>query len=302
MCLVLLAVDARAQDPLTRAKDLYLAAAYDEALVLLEQLKSQPQSTAATEVEQYRAFCLLALDRGDEARHAIEDIVARDPFYKPSETQTPPRIRAVFENTRKSLLPKLVQGTYADAKSSFEKKDPAAAAKFERVLTLLDDPELKSVPQFADLRTVVAGFRDLSLAIASVPPPSPPPAQAPPTRQPAPPQEAAAAAPREAQSASPDPAIKRQVDFTPPVAISQPIPQWVAPNNIDARKGFKGVIEVTIDENGDVVSAAMQHSVHPLYDAKLLAAARTWKYRPAMRNGVPMSSLKAVEVQLQPTR
>jgi hypothetical protein len=30
--------------------------------------------------------------------------------------------------------------------------------------------------------------------------------------------------------------------------------------------------------------------------------ARTWKYKPALRNGVPTSSIKVVAVQLQPAK
>jgi TonB family protein len=290
----------RAQDPLARAKDLYLSAAYDEALVVLEQLKSLPAPAARTEVEQYRVFCLLALERSDEARKAIADIVTADPFYRPSDTQTPPRIRAVFDETRKALLPGLVQRTYADAKASFEKKDPKALSQFELVLRLLDDPDLKGVSQLADLRTVVNGFRDLSKAMASVPPPAAPK----PIETPAPAQAAERPATQAAAvvEPSPDRAPDASLGFTPPVVISQPIPRWTPPNTVDRRSGFKGLIEVTIDEHGNVTSATLQQSVHPLYDDKLLAMARTWKYKPAMRNGVPTKSLKVVEIQLQPAR
>jgi TonB family protein len=297
--LMLLASNLRAQDALTRAKDLYLSAAYDEALVLLEQLKSQPPPAATTEVEQYRVFCLLALDRSDEARKAIEDLVRADPFYHPSDAQTSPRIRSVFQQTRKALLPGLVQRTYADAKASFEKKDPKALAQFEQVLALLDDPDLKGASQFTDLRTVVSGFRDLSKAMATVSPTAaaPRPVEATP-----PPQRAAAADAQTATTAEApaDRTPDLSPGFTPPVVISQPIPRWAPPNTVDRRSVFKGLIEVTIDENGNVTSAVLQQSVHPLYDDKLLAMARTWKYKPATRNGVPTSSLKVVEIRLQP--
>jgi TonB family protein len=288
---------AQAQDALARAKDLYLSAAYDEALVVLEQLKSPPRPEVATEVAQYRVFCLLALQRSDEARKAIEDIVATDPFYHPSETQTSPRIRSVFDETRRALLPGLVQKTYADAKTSFEKKDPKALTQFELVLKLLDDPDLKNMPQLADMRTVVNGFRDLSKAMSSAPTANatkPADLPVPPRAESAPPQTAAVVdAP--APEGSP-------LGFTPPVVISQPIPRWTPPNDIDRRSAFKGLIEVTIDENGSVTSATIQQSVHPSYDEKLLAMARTWKYKPALRNGVPTSSVKVVAIQLQPAR
>jgi len=306
--LLLFAADVRGQDGLARAKDLYLAAAYDEALVLLEQLRSQSPRGSATEVAQYRVFCLLALQRSDEAQKAIADIVTADPFYRPSEAQTSPRIRAVFEDTRKALLPSLVQRTYADAKASFEKKDPKALSQFEQVLALIDDPDLKGMPQIADLRTVTTGFRDLSKAMTSAPAPQPPPTpadtpvaiQTPVVIQTPSGGTANAAVPSEA----PPPVVSGDASpgFVPPVVISQPIPRWVPPRSIDARSGFKGSIEVTIDESGRVTSATLQQSVHPLYDEKLIAMARTWKYKPALRNGVPTVSVKLVEIQLQPSR
>jgi TonB family protein len=297
---IVLASNVGAQDALARAKDLYLSAAYDEALVLLEQLKSQPP--AATEVEQYRMFCLLALERGDEARKAIENIVSTDPAYRPSETQTSPRIRSVFQETRKAILPGLVQRKYAEAKTSFEKKDPKALAQFEQVLTLLDDPDLKSTPQLSDLRTVVSGFRDLSQAMAASPPPAPPKPVVATTAARSPDIEAGQAVSVPDSPSASERGVNFSAGFTPPIAISQPLPPWVPPSTIDRRSAFKGLIEVTIDENGSVTSATLQQSVHPLYDDKLLAMARTWKYKPATRNGIPTPSLKVVEIRLQPSR
>jgi TonB family protein len=296
---IVLASNVGAQDALARARDLYLSAAYDEALVLLEQLKSQP-SPAATEVEQYRMFCLLALERRDEARKAIENIVTTDPFYRPSETQTSPRIRAVFQDTRKALLPTLVQRKYADAKTAFEKKDPKALAQFEQLLALLDDPDLKGTSQLTDLRTVVSGFRDLSKAMASSPPPEVPAPVT--TSAPAQSQNVEAGQTTTVVDSGFDRAANFAAGFTPPIVISQPLPPWTPPNTIDRRTLFKGLVEVTIDENGNVTSATLQQSVHPLYDEKLLAMARTWKYKPARRNGIPTSSLKVVEIRLQPSR
>jgi TonB family protein len=294
---ILVVSTAHAQDALARAKDLYLSAAYDEALVVLEQLKSPPTPDAATEVAQYRIFCLLALQRSDEARKAIEDIVATDPFYHPSETQTSPRILSVFDETRRALLPGLVQKTYAAAKVSFEKKDPKALTQFELVLKLLDDPDLKNMPQLADMRTVVNGFRDLSKAMASAPTAS---ATKPATALPVPP--IAEGAPAQTAAVVDAAADGSSLAFTPPVVVSQPIPRWTPPNDADRRSAFKGSIEVTIDENGSVTAAKIQQSVHPLYDEKLLAIARTWKYKPALLYGVPTSSSKVVAIQLQPAK
>jgi hypothetical protein len=297
------AANAAGQETLARAKDLYLSAAYDEALAVLDRLQTDSPRDGATEVAQYRVFCLLALERSDEARKAIEDIVVADPFYRPSESQTSPRIRTVFQETRKALLPSIVQHSYADAKASFEKKDPKAVAQFDRVLALIDDPDMRGVPQAADLRTVVSGFRDLSVAMssaaASVPAPAPPGVA---------PTSSATEESDSAASAAPigPVAVPRGKDapstFTLPVVISQPMPRWAPSRSVDARLGFKGSIEVTIDEHGNVSSVSLRQSVHPLYDAELLTMAWTWKYKPAVRNGVPVPYVKVVDIQLQPVR
>jgi TonB family protein len=295
-----LASNASAQDPLTRAKDLYLSAAYDEALVILDRLRTEAPQEAATEVAQYRVFCLLALDRNDEARVAIEEIVNADPFYRPSETQTSPRIRTVFQETRKTLLPGVVQRTYAEAKALFEKKDPRAAGQFDRVLALIDDPDMKGVSQLSDLRTVVSGFRDLSKAmVAAAPPPAPQPSTPTGTSN----SQITAATSDVVPPPGPAGGTRGRdasPTFSLPVVISQPLPRWAPPKSVDARLGFKGSIEVTIDEKGNVSSATLRQSVHPLYDDALLAIARTWRYKPAMRNGVPTPYVKVVEIKLQP--
>src|SRR5437867_3452149 len=53
-----------AQDSLVVARDLYTAAAYEDALKVLDGLKVSQQSAAdSRSIEQYRAFCLIALGR-----------------------------------------------------------------------------------------------------------------------------------------------------------------------------------------------------------------------------------------------
>jgi TonB family protein len=321
-----------AQDALAHAKELYLSASYDEALAVLDGLQTGTARDIATEVAQYRVFCLLALNRSDEARKAIESMVSLDPFYRPSDTQVSPRIRTAIQETRKALLPTIVQRSYAEAKAAFERKDPQAAKLFEGVLALLEDPDMKSLASTADLRTVASGFRDLSTAVATaaLPPPRPPappapepaaavaepvaapqqpvaapqqtaapaiatqePSQVPPVRATGPPAPVPAAAQLKADSG---------VKVVPPVTLSQSLPPWEPPNVNDARLEFKGSVEVTIDEGGNVTNAVLRESVHPVYNARLLQMARTWKYKPATRNGVPISFQKLVEIDLQPVR
>ena len=78
----------------------------------------------------------------------------------------------MFKDVRLSLLPTIAQQAYAEAKASLDRKDPESGAQFDRVLTLLNDPDIAGVPTLADLRTVASAFRDLSQALAR--PPEPP--------------------------------------------------------------------------------------------------------------------------------
>src|SRR4029079_18988308 len=99
----------------------------------------------------YRLFCLLALERTDEARAAIKAMLEADPYHRLSETQASPRMLATFHATRQAVLPDIVQHLYATAKALFEHHDPGAAASFDRLLALLDDPDLKEA-RLSDLR------------------------------------------------------------------------------------------------------------------------------------------------------
>ncbi|HMJ86100.1 MAG TPA: hypothetical protein VK504_23140, partial [Vicinamibacterales bacterium] len=172
------ASDVADQDALTRAKDLYASAAYDDALAVLDQLKLDSSSPDVVEAGQYRAFCLLALGRSGEGRKAIAGIVEADPLFQPAETQMSPRLVTVFRDVRKQLLPRIVQQSYAEAKVAFDRKElEAAAIGYDRVLLLLNDPDLPASSGTTDLRMLASGFRDLSRV---APPPPPPKAAAPP--------------------------------------------------------------------------------------------------------------------------
>jgi hypothetical protein len=329
------AAPARAQETLAQAKVLYAAASYEEALAMLDKLNvSEDQD--ATAIAEYRIFCLLALGRSEDAHRTIETVLRANPFYKPSEAQVPPRIQTVIKSTRQKLLPGIVLSSYADAKAAYERKDPTAAAKFDHVLMLLDDPDAKNVASLADLRTVSVGFRDLARA-ASQPPPAPvvaaapPPASAvatPPPATPAvpaagtpagsasaagskpagaPPAQASGGAPNRAATANAPAAAKVIYDATdmevvPPVVVNQRLPTWQPTSGPEAKATFKGVLHLIIDDRGNVTTADMRVPTHPLYDEELIRAARTWKFRAAMRGGIPVAYMKLISITLSPTK
>src|SRR3954447_14538891 len=143
--LAMSAAGASAQDgDLSSARDLYASAAYDDALVALNRLRSADhRASQSRAIEQYRAFCLLALGRAADAEQAIEAVVAAEPSFQPGETDASPRIRLAFTSVRRRMLPSIIQQKYAVAKAAYDRKDFAAAADgFAQVLTALADQDV----------------------------------------------------------------------------------------------------------------------------------------------------------------
>jgi hypothetical protein len=274
-----------AQDTLTSARDLYASAAYEDALAVLNRLRTGDHSgDDGRAIEQYRAFCLLALGRNDEAERAIEAVVASQPSYRPSESEVSPRLRALFTDARRRMLPTIVQDRYAQAKAAYDRKEYAAAAHaFKTTLEMMADPDLGPAgnqPPISDLRILAQGFQELS-AKAAAPPPAPVP----------PPQPAMTQAVSRIYSSE-------DVNVVPPLALRQvfpPFPARLVPAG-------QGVVEVIVDETGIVESAALRHPVNPQYDAIVLGAAKTWLYKPAMLDGFPVKYRKMIQIVLRPTR
>lgn len=273
------------KDPIGAARDLYASARYDEALAVLNDLRPAESTSSVNDrksIEQYRSLCLLALGRGPEAENAIAAVIVADPNYLPSESEASPRVRAAFSDVRKRLLPDLATARYAEAKAMFDRKDfKAAADKFRSVIALLDDPDMGG--RLSDLRTLSKGFVDLSAADAA-------PAEAP---KPQP------AAPPPPVVPQPDPRRIYTIedrDVTAPVALRQDVPH---PTPVLMRLAQdRGIIELVIDEQGRVTSMAIRQSMHPQYDAMVLAAARDWKYQPATVQGKPVKYRKLIQINL----
>jgi TonB family protein len=302
--IIVLAVStaAASDESLARAKDLYHSAAYDEALVALDRIDADSPAAMKAEANEYRLFCLIALDRKVDARAVIESMVSADPFYQLSTDQASPRVLTMFKDVRQSLLPGLVQREYNAAKSAFDKQDGEATEQFERVLKLLDDPLIAPTPALGDLRTVATGFRDLSKArapkveFAGATAPVVAQMQATPVAPPVASTAAAAATPSRS-----GPPVYREgdPDVVAPVTIDQGLPQWVVPQG--TRPGAwqpEAIVEVTISESGDVVNVVLRKQFHPSYDQQLVKAAMGWKYEPARRAGVPVRYVKLIAVRL----
>jgi tetratricopeptide (TPR) repeat protein len=276
---------------LAAARELYASAAYDDALIVLNRLRSSSLPAAQSRaVEQYRAFCLLALGRAADAEQAIEAVVAAEPSFQPTEGDVSPRVRSAFTDVRRRMLPAIVQQKYGLAKAAFDRKEFAAAAiAFSQVLVALADPAVAteaSQPPLSDLRMLAVGFEELSAKAAAPPPPPPAPT---PTPTPAP--------PPVVQPAVSEPAIYESDDrrVVPPIPVKQVLPPF--PGAVGLARA--GTLEIVINEAGLVQSAVMTESVTGHYDRLAIHATKSWRYRPATVNGVAVKFRKIVQINVK---
>ena len=286
---------ARAADDLSAARDLYASAAYEEALAALNRVRAAgPTATDAFAVEQYRAFCLLALGRGSEAQSSIEALVVADPLYQPS-SEVSPRVRTAFSEVRRRLLPSIIPQQYAKAKAAFDRKDyVAAAAGFGQVLKVMADPEVMQMagqPPLSDIRTLATGFQELSTKAIPPPPLAVAPAPVVPTAAPPPSALPAAVAPAVARIYT-----ANDTKVLMPAAIKQDLP----PFSGRVSETAVGALEIVINERGQVESATIRESVSPAYDRLAVDAARSWRFKPAMLDGVPVKFRKLISITVKP--
>jgi tetratricopeptide (TPR) repeat protein len=275
---------ASAQEPLTKAKALYDAAAYEEALILLA-------SVNIPEAQQYRALCMLALGRAQDASGVVELLVSASPTFEPSTEDVPPRFVTLVSEAKKKLLPGIARKVFNEGREQFKTGEREAALKnFDLVVTLTSSPGFKESSDAEDLRTLATGFIELANATA------PQPARAD-AKAPAPvPTNVAAAAP---ETPAPAEAANTQAaaEVIQPVVVRQTIPP--VPSGISGLGSPTASVKVEIGVDGKVVNASMQQPSHPLYDRLVLQAARDWLYSPALLNGRPVPSEKVVTIQLR---
>jgi TonB family protein len=271
-----------AQDPLARVRELYVSADYEAALKALDGLVADAGGQTL-DIDRYRALCLIGLGQSAAAEQVIERIVTNAPLYQPGVGDSP-AVRAAFNGVRRRVLPSLAHKLFSDAKVAYDRNALAeAAAKFRYTQEVLDSLDPSDQPDLINLRTLTAGFWELTRD--SLPPtavPSPDPAAAP--------------------AAEPAPAVPeagaRESD---PKPIRQEMPRWtfaIAAAHYDAH--FRATVELDIDELGNVTGVQIVQSSHPGYNRVLLEAARGWKYSPALRDNEPVKTRKRVDVELRP--
>ena len=277
LCLALASAPAVAQD-LDRVRALYVSAAYEEALAAMPAVNGE---AVRTDLEQYRALCLLALGREAEASAAVERLVRDHPTFVPVPGETSPRMQSLFVTARAKLIPDLARTQYGEAKTAYEKKDrETALAGFRRTISLIDSLAESDRGSLADLRLVAAGFLELSSERSARTGP-------------------AAAAPVPGLKTAPS-TPEPSGPFVGPVAINEQLPPWSPPDSASRRMEYAGLLRIAIGADGRVESATIVKSSHPVYDMAALRAAKGWTYKPATRGGQPVPTHKDIHVRLVP--
>ena len=263
---------------LPNVQRLYENAAYEQALALLDTVTSTPTIAEARVVFEYRALCLIALGRTEEASRAAEVLVRMNPMSTSSSADISPKLAALLHDARLRLAPQLVRERYARARNEFDQRSFESAADDFAAVTLMFDDEslqLSSQAALAEMRTLAREF--LVLARAEV--------------KPAPSADGGAPA----SPPAPEPAAPT---ILPPVAIQQRIPPLPDRLRREIPEGREGTLEILVGADGAVKEARVVTPVHPAFDANLLAAAKGWKYLPATRNGVRVPYTAIVTVKI----
>ena len=83
-----------------------------------------------------------------------------------------------------------------------------------------------------------------------------------------------------------------------PVELSRRMPSWRPPASVGGDAEYRGVLEVVIDERGNVATARLVEPTTPLYDRELLLAAAGWRFQPATKDGQPVKFRKTFRIVL----
>ena len=81
-------------------------------------------------------------------------------------------------------------------------------------------------------------------------------------------------------------------EVRPALPVVSPDPR-VAPDELGSLQGDV-IVEVTIDEKGNIIQKVVLQSLAPAIDGKVLEALENWRFRPATRNGVAIASKQDV--------
>ena len=262
----------------TDIRALYEGADYEGALAVAAGLDATTlRPDDVREIQLYEALSALALGNQARAESKLESILLAHPRYEVPDGM-PNRIRLLTDQVRSRLTPALAGERYRVGKAEFDAKNcKAAAAEFALVLDLVPSDAGETSKQLADVRTLASGFLALCNERLAAKP-------------------AATTAPASTPVSASDPGV------TAPVAVDRKIPAWPPEFKALLRAGdstFSGIVELTVNKNGRVDAARLIQRVHPVYDSLLLAATKSWVFRPASRNNEPVDCVMRLKIDVQ---
>ena len=194
----------------------------------------------------------------------------------------------MFTAVRVRVLPQLIRDEYRAVRALAAGRTLEAESRLTLLLQMLSEAQKIGVwdETLADLELLVNGFLELSRVSG------PATAQAGAAPDTTAVEEPAAAAPATVSAAD--------ASVVAPVVVAQTTPQ-VPPALLDLVRKLRrsGTFDVVIDEHGIVENVIVRQSVNAAYDALVIATARSWKYRPATRDGVPIRFVKTVIFNVQ---
>jgi hypothetical protein len=283
-------------------------------------------STVIDQIDEYRALCLLALDRDAEAEHAVERLVTRHPLHLDGLNEQAPKFTSVYNAVRTRLVPELASKAYHSAIASFEDQDYATAdLQFGEALELLHSVEAPASQR--DWELIASEFRVLAAlrsapvdphpVLESAPVPAtvsfspvasliqPAPVVSFPAAEPispAPVVSFPAAGPAVPAAFAPVPRVydKTDLDVTPPVEIDRTMPPWNPPFVQMAKRTYAGQLELVIGKDGRIRSVEILKSSFGIYDGLLLRAVKQWQYGPALKRGFPVEYRQTFDYALRP--
>jgi len=302
LALVISATSLGAQDTLSAAKDLYASAAYEDALATLGRINPL-SADVSRQIDEYRAFCLFALGRMNEAESVAEALIRRQPLATLETADTSPRLERMFSDVRKRLLPSLIRQQFRTARSAIDRKDfSAAEPPLTEAHLMIAEAQRVGVKDdgLGDLSVLVDGFLQLirssaeprlatkaeAATVASNTTPAPPPVAAQPPATQAHSASAASAA-----------AVYTIADegVSPPVTIDQRVPAMDPQlQTITRATKRSGMFDIVIDESGHVVEATVRRSLNASFDSLVVRTASRWRYQPARKDGVPVRFVKTI--------
>jgi hypothetical protein len=252
---------------LDQARNLYYAAAFEQALARVDDLAGRGDAVAP-EVEELRAVCLLALGRRQEAYHSVSALVEAHPERAFDSVDLAPAVRDVLESIREQAFVDLMRRRYASAKTAFQSGDlDLAGREFEAVRSAFARLSAARASEVADLVSLSSDFLGLiDSARQQVPD-------------------------RARLYSDADPGIVL------PAVLEQTVP--LPPN--DRGIDFSGTVllEIHIGRSGAVEVTYLQQGIHLVYDSMILAAARNWRYRPAMLGDQPVRFRKLLRIDVR---